>query len=154
MKLSQAKAVHGKRFDFTMDEAPPNWTSVGQWRTVNAQLYAYFMEDVDELPKKTSRPFRALIAPMPFDKGAMRFAFYVVDEENPDRKYVGKVYQFDDSVFQQRSTYEGDMGSQAVAAYLAKEFNVRYPESPIESCFHSQRHAKTVHFPRQVIDSY
>lgn len=132
LKLGQTMAIHGKRFDFAMDEAPPSWSSVGQWRTADAELCTYFMEDLDEPMKKTCRPFRALIAPMPFDKGAMRFAFYVVDEENPDRKYVGKVYQFDDPVFQQRSTYEGDMGSQAVASYLAKEFSVRYPESPIE----------------------
>ena len=29
-------------------------------------------------------------------------------------------------------SFSGDMGSQAVASYLAKEFSLRYPESPIE----------------------
>jgi hypothetical protein len=47
---------------------------------------------------------------MPFDKGAMRFAFYVVDEENPDRKYVGKVYQFDDPVFNRGPLMKGTWG--------------------------------------------
>eukprot|EP00438_Fugacium_kawagutii_P004900 Skav229213 [mRNA] locus=scaffold2439:90996:93075:+ [translate_table: standard] len=132
LKLAQAKAVHGTIWNFTVDHSLPNWASVDQWHVVEARLFTYFMEDLDDPLQKTSRPFSALIAPTPFGKGAMRYAFYVVDQENRDRKYVGKVYQFEDPIFQQKSTYEGDMGSQAVASYLAKEFNVRYPESPIE----------------------
>lgn len=131
-KMSQAKAIHGRRLNLEMDKTPPKWDHAGQWQSVDAQLYTYFFEDLDEPLQNTRKPFRALVSPMPFDKGAMRFAFYVVDQENLDRKYVGKVYQFQDPVFQQKSTYEGDMASQAVASYLAKEFSLRYPERPIE----------------------
>ena len=132
LKMSQAKAIHCARWNFTVDDALPNWDGANQWHAVGAKLYTYFMEGLDEPLQKASRSFSALIAPIPFGRGAMRYAFYVMDQENPDRKYVGKVYQFNDDAFQQKSTYEGDMGSQAVASYLAKEFNVRYPESPIE----------------------
>lgn len=105
-RMSQAKAIQGKCLDLPLDPSPPTWESVG-WHKVDAQLYTYFMEDLDEPPRKTGRPFQALIAPAPFGKGAMRFAFYVVDELHPDRKCVGKVYQFADPVFQQKATYEG-----------------------------------------------
>lgn len=130
--MGQAAAVQGRHLNLVMDDAPANWDTVHQWQSMNAHLYTYVIENVDEPLKRTSRSFQALIAPNPFGKGAMRFAFYVADGENPDRKYVGKVYQFDDPAFQQKSTYEGDMGSQAVASHLAKEFSLRYPESPIE----------------------
>lgn len=105
-RMSQAKTIQGKCLDLPLDPSPPTWESVG-WHKVDAQLYTYFMEDLDEPPRKTGRPFQALIAPAPFGKGAMRFAFYVVDELHPDRKCVGKVYQFADPVFQQKATYEG-----------------------------------------------
>ena len=132
LRKSQAKAIHMKRFNLQMDDTPPKWDSAGLWPCVDAKLYTYVIDDIDEPLKKASKPFRALLAPMPFGKGAMRFAFYVTDEENRDRKYVGKVYQFYDPVIQQKSIYEGDMESQAVASFLAKEFSLRYPESPIE----------------------
>ena len=56
----------------------------------------------------------------------MRFAFYVVDADHPETKQVGKVYQFDDEAYQCKATYEGDMMSQAVAQYFAKEFSIAY----------------------------
>ena len=59
----------------------------------------------------------------------MRFAFYVIDEEHQDCRYVGKVYQFDDVAYQCKSTYEGDMMSQSAAQHLAKEFTIQYPET-------------------------
>lgn len=132
LKMSQAPTILREKLKLPVDDAPPDWDKVHEWQSVDAHLYTYFIEDVDEPAKKSCKAFRALIAPKPFGKGAMRFAFHMVDEENPNRKYVGKVYQFDDIAFQQKSTYEGDMGSQAVASYLAKEFSLRYPESPIE----------------------
>jgi len=90
-----------------MDPSPPVWDRWDTWHSVEAKLYTYFMEDVDEPPKKKVRSFQAFIAPQPFGKGAMRFAFYVVDKLNPHRQHVGKVYQFDDREFQKKSAYEG-----------------------------------------------
>ena len=130
MRLSQSKAFQGQRLNYVVEDC--DWSGSADWQAVEAQLYTYFVEDLDEPTKTSSRPFSALIAPAPFGRGAMRFAFYVVDQHYPDRKYVGKVYQFADPIFQQKSAYEGDMASQAVAALLAKEFTVCYPESPIE----------------------
>ena len=97
----------GKRLCLTMDPSPPAWDRWETWHSVEAKLYTYFMEDVDEPPKKKVRPFQAFIAPQPFGKGAMRFAFYVVDKLNSHRQHVGKVYQFDDREFQNKSAYEG-----------------------------------------------
>ncbi|CAK9062625.1 Alpha-protein kinase 1 (AK1) [Durusdinium trenchii] len=131
-RMGQARAVPQKLLTYVVDDTPVNWEVRDGWCTVEAQLYTYIMNEVDEPPQKTSCPFMAALHPRPFGKGAMRFAFYLVDQGHPDRKYVGKVYQFDDPAFQQKSTYEGDMASQAVAGYLAKEFSVQYVEDPIE----------------------
>ena len=130
MRLSQSKGIQGQRLNYVVEDC--GWSGRADWQAVEAQVYTYFMEDLDEPTKTSRRPFSALIAPTPFGRGAMRFAFYVIDQQYPDRKYVGKVYQFADPVFQQKSAYEGDMASQAVAALLAKEFTVWYPENPIE----------------------
>lgn len=123
---------HQKLLPYVVEQSEPDWDHRDEWCTVEAELYTYTIVDVDEKPVKSSCPFTAVLHPRPFGKGAMRFAFYLVDQGNPDSKYVGKVYQFEDPAFQQRSTYEGDMTSQAVAGYLAKEFSLQYVEDPIE----------------------
>ena len=109
-----------------------DWLSSGQWIHVQAHLISYEVEDLDSPAKKTSRDCKVAVCPVPFGKGAMRFAFYVVDEEHESR-LVGKVYQFDDAAYQSKSTYEGDMMSQAVAQFMAKDFSIAYPATWLQS---------------------
>ncbi|CAE7224830.1 ak1, partial [Symbiodinium pilosum] len=131
-RLSRSGVRPAKMLPLEICETPPDWSRCDQWISVEACLTSYEMDDLDEPAHKTSRDCRVAICPAPFGKGAMRFAFYVVDQDHPETKQVGKVYQFDDEAYQCKATYEGDMNSQAVAQFLAKEFSIEYPETPIE----------------------
>eukprot|EP00929_Paragymnodinium_shiwhaense_P105675 TRINITY_DN70730_c0_g1_i1.p1 TRINITY_DN70730_c0_g1~~TRINITY_DN70730_c0_g1_i1.p1 ORF type:complete len:934 (+),score=154.36 TRINITY_DN70730_c0_g1_i1:71-2872(+) len=119
---------------YKIDEAPPSWDSRDRWQQLDVPLVTYEVASLeDDLPRKTGyhRSRRFSFRPTPFAKGAMRFAFYLFDEEQ-ECKLVGKVYQFDDDTYQKKPVYEGDMTTQAVARHLAQEFNKVCVDCPLE----------------------
>lgn len=126
-RMSQTSQIHTATakdmMPIEMGDAEVAWEEWESWELVDVELVSYTVRDLDAKAQKRTTTCRVSIRKDAFSKGAMRFAFYLYQ---PDQQFklVGKVYQTKD--FQQRSTYEGDMETQAVSQCLAKEFGQYY----------------------------
>lgn len=132
MKQVDAAAMAASLMPLQVDPTPADWERRSGWVKATCAIYTYMVEEIDELPTSTHKKCTVWIRPAPFAYGAMRFAFYIVQEDLEHCKLVGKVYRFAGEAYQKKDLYEGDMAAQALAQYIAKEFTREYPEEPLQ----------------------
>lgn len=126
---TRAAKPSGTCKDIPLDYKDIDWAQMYGWEKMSVQLESFKVDVLKEsghpcerIEKITSDVQEVRIAPKPFGKGAMRYA-YAMWNDTMKSKLVAKVYMCTSPKYCSKDVYEGDMMSQAFAKYMANEFN-------------------------------
>lgn len=134
-----AQGVHGfgELVDLKIDDRPIDWDGRTGWMEVKVDFETFKLDssvDVRKDPEKAivgcgKVKSKISMARQPFSKGAMRYAFAMVDHST-EGKLVAKIYAHKSQ--RKRDKYLGDIRTQVIAQHLAQEFNKRTKKSPLK----------------------
>lgn len=117
---------------FRMDLEAIDWDNYQAWPQHRVEVTSYIVDGVDKDKTKWNTVTRLVrFRPFPFAKGAMRYAFPVVEEAS-QTKLVAKIYQFDGAWWQSLGTLEKDAHSQAYGRFFAEQFSKRVPDMAVQ----------------------
>mmetsp|Transcript_51220 Transcript_51220/g.146241 ORF Transcript_51220/g.146241 Transcript_51220/m.146241 type:complete len:1008 (+) Transcript_51220:99-3122(+) len=134
-----AQAAHGfgELVDLKIDERPIDWDGREGWMQVKVAQESFTLDSSTDIRKDPESAIvgcgevkgQISMARRPFSKGAMRYAFAVVDHKT-EGKLVAKIYAH--KTQRRPDKYLGDIRTQVIAQYLAQEFNKRTKKSPLK----------------------
>lgn len=125
----RSPSTRGERFhkgyeNVVRYHAPPEWEKLPSERAVKVQ---YSFEDKNWI----RRDVKVKIDTQPFDKGGLRLVFHLLDESDPETKYVAKMSK-DPRDNATRTVYFNDVRMQATARHFAERYNQCLPPKKVE----------------------